>query len=343
MEPTTETPQQPDWRADGVQTRSGRVVPVRATARRPIWSGLPDEVRMRVERRLGARVIEAESAGTGFTPGFASRLRLADGTDVFCKAASTADDRLHGWPLSNAYREEARKLSELGTAVGSPELLWTSDEVVAGEQWVVLCFRFVDARPPRRPWTRDELGLVVARLEALAPVLAEGAPALGLQPVAGDLVDGFEERLEQALSRGADAWLIEVVRSLCLEAEPILAGTAVVHGDLRDDNILVSDAGQVWIVDWNWPVLGVPWIDLVCLLLSARGDGHDADEILTASPLTRDVDPHEIDVLLGVLWSFWAAARHEEAPTHSPHLRDHQEWYADVTEGWLRERLAGVR
>ena len=98
------------------------------------------------------------------------------------------------------------------------------------------------------------------------------------------------------------------------------------HGDLRDDNILVSDAGQVWIVDWNWPVLGVPWIDLVCLLLSARGDGHDADAILTASPLTRDVDPHEIDVLLGVLWSFWAAARHEDpVPTHSPHLRDHQE------------------
>jgi hypothetical protein len=99
------------WERDRVVTSTGVVVPVRATARRPVWTELPAGVRDLVEGRLGAGVVSAHSTGTGFTPGFASRLVLDDGRSVFVKAASSAYDRAHGWPLSDAYRDEVRKLA----------------------------------------------------------------------------------------------------------------------------------------------------------------------------------------------------------------------------------------
>jgi hypothetical protein len=48
----------------------------------------------------------------------------------------------------------------------------------------------------------------------------------------------------------------------------------------------------------------------------------------------------DVDSLLAVLWSFWAVARWQDVPSRSPHLRDHQSWYADVTRAWLTSRLS---
>ena len=46
-----------------------------------------------VEERLGSPVVHAESQGSGFTPGFASRLTAADGARLFVKAASKQAQR----------------------------------------------------------------------------------------------------------------------------------------------------------------------------------------------------------------------------------------------------------
>jgi hypothetical protein len=108
-------PTQDDWIADRVVTRDGRVVQVRATARRPDWADLPASARVAIAFRLGSEVISTSSTGIGFTPGFASRLDLADGRHVFVKAASEADDARYGWALSGACREEIRKLRALPT------------------------------------------------------------------------------------------------------------------------------------------------------------------------------------------------------------------------------------
>src|SRR5829696_4290615 len=93
-----------EWIADRVVTRDGRVVPIRATARRPHWADLPASAREAIASRLGSEVIGTTSTGIGFTPGFASRLDLADGRRVFVKAASDADAARYGWGLSEAYR-----------------------------------------------------------------------------------------------------------------------------------------------------------------------------------------------------------------------------------------------
>jgi hypothetical protein len=96
----------------------------------------------------------------------------------------------------------------------------------------------------------------------------------------------------------------------------------------------------VWICDWNWPLLGVPWLDLVTLLLAAAGDGLDADEVLATHPLSRDVEPRSIDAWLATLWLYFTTSMERPVPAYSPHLRDHQAWYAETTEDWLHHRLS---
>ena len=328
-----------DWLADRVVTRDERVVPVRATARRPHWADLAASAREAIVFRLGSEVIGTSSTGIGFTPGFASRLDLADGRRVFVKAASDADDARSGWGLSAAYREEIRKLRALPNDLPAPALLWTVDEHIAGLRWVILCFEYVDGVPPRRPWQRDELRLVTDALTQLAPLVAEAPDGLDLPLFAEEFAE-IEAWLAQVIERdGSSRWLDEVA-ALAHESLTRCAGAAVAHLDLRDDNILIGRDGRVWICDWNWPLLGASWLDLVTLLLAASGDGLDADEVLATHPLSRDVEPRSIDAWLATLWLYFTMSMGRPVPAHSPHLRDHQVWYADATEEWLNHRLS---
>jgi hypothetical protein len=126
----------------------------------------------------------------------------------------------HGWQLSEAYREESRKLRALPSDLPGPALLWTVDDDIARMRWVILCFEYIDGAPPRRPWQPDELRLVIDALAQLAPLVARRRAA------------------RESLTR--------------------CAGTAVAQLDLRDDNILIGRGGRVSICDWNWPLLGAP-------------------------------------------------------------------------------------
>jgi len=327
-----------DWLLDSVSTRDGVTIPVRATARRPTWVDLPVAVRAHIEQAAGSPVVEAWSVGTGFTPGFASRLDLASGSRVFVKAAASSDDRRYGWRLSDAYREEIRKLALLPDGIGAPAVLWSLDADIEGERWVVLGLQYVDGRPPRRPWSADELELVATMLARIAPRMASVPAELDLGTF-GDDFGGWSEWLSSVVERDGDSPWLDQVAALAAESVVRCSGSGMAHLDLRDDNILIDRDRRVWICDWNFPMLAAPWVDLVCVLLSARGDGLDVEAVLGAHPLAREVDPRSIDSLLANLWLYFTTRMVEPVPPFSPHLRDHQRWYADVTQTWLRERL----
>jgi hypothetical protein len=95
---------------------------------------------------------------------------------------------------------------------------------------------------------------------------------------------------------------------------------------------------RAYLCDWNWPVVGASWIDTVCLLMTAFGDGLDADDLLARRRLTRDVDPESIDSLLALLCGFFLQRRDQPVPHSSPHLRNHQDWCAEATWAWLARR-----
>jgi hypothetical protein len=272
-------------------------------------------------------VVEAVSQGGGFTPGFASVLTCADGSQHFVKAASTVAQRV----FAGSYREEARKLLALPASVPAPRLLWVEDG-----DWVVLELEHVAARAPRRPWRADELDLCLDALEVVADELTPVPDGLHLEPVAVELAD-WPELWDGVPDRASRPHADEAAALAAAYAE-VTDGETVVHTDIRDDNVLLTGDGRALFCDWNWPVVGAAWLDSLILLISPRGDGLDVERVIAERRLLRDVPADHIDRFLALLTGYLLSRGAEPAPPTSPHLRDAQRWQGEVVWDWLCER-----
>lgn len=308
-----------------VPTR-GTPIPHGRTARRLEWPLLPPTTRALVERRLGSKVVSAKSSGAGFTPGLASVLTCEDGSRHFVKAASKKAQR----PFADAYREEIRKLHALPDDLPVPRLLWSHED----DLWVVLELEHVDGTLPARPWRPTELDAALDTLEVLAERLTP--PPLRLRTFADD----FAECLagwDHVRRVDPDRPHLDEAAGLAGRFRTTTAGTTLVHTDVRDDNLLLSD-GRALVCDWNWPAVGAAWIDTVLLLISVHGDGLDADAVLRRRTLTRDVPDDDVDSLLALMAGFFLERRDQPTPNSSPYLRVHQSWYAEAAWSWLAKR-----
>jgi hypothetical protein len=106
---------------------------------------------------------------------------------------------------------------------------------------------------------------------------------------------------------------------------------------VRGDNVLIHD-GRARFCDWNWLVRGASWLDTVFFLVEVHGDGLDADTVLSERRLTCEVPADDVDCVLSALVGYFRVAAAAPVPPSSPHLRDHQQWMADVTWDWLCRR-----
>ena len=303
-------------------------IPHGRTAQRLTWPHLPPTVRELVEHRCGSPVVDAQSQGAGFTPGFASVLTCEDGTRHFVKAASAKAQRV----FAESYREEARKLRTLPTTAPAPRLLWFED----GE-WVVLGIEHVEGRTPPRPWRRAHLDAGLDALELAARVLTPAPEDLHLATFGEELADWptYWEHVASArpdLPHAADA------SALAREFAAVTAGDTVVHMDVRDDNMLMRPDGTAVFCDWNWPTRGADWLDSLFLLIGPRGDGIDTDAVIAARPLLRAVPAEHIDIVLALVIGYFLKSADDPVPATSPYVRDHQRWQGDVLWQWLCER-----
>jgi len=271
--------------------------------------------------------------GSGFTPGFASRLRLADGRRVFVKAA---DDETRS-PFAQSYRAEATKLAVLPVEVPAPRLLWTHD----ADGWVVLALTDIAGHAPQRPWSTADLDAVLDALEASA--LALTPPPAGVAwPSFADEFGDLPALWAAAVDKGrVPGWLLAQVDEcsrLAQAAVALLAGETACHTDVREDNVLIDADGGVWICDWNWMVRAHPAFDSLAVLLAASGDGHDADALLERRGVTRDLPDGLVDGFLALLLGYFLHQAGEPVPETSPWLRAHQGWYAEAAGRWLGRR-----
>ena len=304
-------------------------VPHGRTARRLDWLLLPPMVRTLIEGRLGSPVATAESAGSGFTPGFASLLTGRNGARLFVKAASKKAQR----QFADAYRVEARNLRALPRDLPATRLLWAHED----DLWVILGFEAVDGGNPVRPWRLDQLHACLDVLEEVADRLAGVTVPLQLNPIHEDipaLVTGWE----QLRTTYPDWPHLEEAAALAARFPTLPESTSFTHSDARDDNFLVARDGRVLLCDWNWPCLAPAWLDTVDLLVAAHGDGLDADALLGERRLTRDVDPDHVDAWLAAFCGFMLVSRDRPVPNSSPYLRVHARWYSEVTWSWLAAR-----
>ncbi len=300
-------------------------VPHGRTAQRLDWKFLPKEVRALVEDELGSSVVRAESRTSGFTPGFASIVTGADGSQAFIKAAN----KIAQAEVAASYAEEIRKVVLFGDTIPAPRLEWFS----RGQSWVLLGYEAVPSRAPRRPWRRAELDRALDLAETIADSTATVPDELELTPLVTELptlVTGWDT-VPTTWPHHAEAAAL---------AATLAAGPAdhVVHADLRDDNILFADDGRTLACDWNWPALGFAWQDSLDLLMSAHGDGLDVAPLLAERRLTADVDPDHLDAWLAGICGFMLEACQRPAPPTSPHLRTHNRWTAEAAWSWLAQR-----
>ena len=340
MPPSWQEARRPDAAYDGTGSRGlgmlgedGEVpatpttIPHGRTARRLEWTHLPPHVRSEIERRCGSPVVDAVSQGGGFTPGFASVLTCADGSRHFVKAASNAAQRA----FADSYREEARKLQALPDTVPAPRLLWLVDN-----DWLVLGLEYVEARAPRRPWRTDELALCLDALERVADVLTPPPPSLELESISVELAEW--PTLWEAVRAQRDLPHADDAAHLAADFADVAGGDTLVHTDVRDDNLLLTPERGALLCDWNWPVIGAPWVDSLILLIGPRGDGVDVEAVIGRRRLLRDVPAEHLDRVLAMLCGYLLKSGDEPVPPTSPHLRDAQRWQGEVVWDWLCER-----
>jgi aminoglycoside phosphotransferase (APT) family kinase protein len=308
-------------------------IPHGCTARRLEWPHLPPYVRTMIEEHCGSPVTTADSQGAGFTPGFASVLTCEDGSRHFVKAASTKAQRM----FAEAYRVEARMLRALPESAPAPRLLWLHDD----DDWVVLGIEHVEARQPGRPWRETDLRRCVEMLERMAAALTPPPPDLTADDFATEF-DGWPAYWDELRRSVPDLPLIaerlDEAAGLAARFREVTAGSTVVHTDVRDDNLMLATDGRVLLCDWNWPVVGAPWLDTLFLMIGARGDGLDVDRALASAALTRDVPAEAVDIVLALVTGYFLTSAAQPVPPTSPYVRDAQRWQGEVCWRWLCER-----
>jgi hypothetical protein len=279
----------------------------------------------RAVRRLRAEPAEWRPvAGRGYTPARRWIVTLDDGRTVFAKVA--ADDLTASW-----IRDEHLVYSMLRDASFMPGYVGFADD---GERPVLALEDLSDARWPP-PWDRARIDAV---LEATRLVAATPAPD-GLPRVDDDhlgLRDGWDEVAadpSRALALGLfdRAWLdahLERLRGAARAAP--LAGTALLHLDVRSDNVGVRPDGRAALVDWNWTSVGNPEIDRAFWLPSLEAEGGPPPE-----NLLPDASPELVACFAGFLVS--RAAR-PPIPT-APNVRAVQLAQARSAVPWAARTL----
>ena len=313
-----------------------------ATAVRPDWASLSADLRAAVVERLGSPVVSATTAGAGFTSGFAAVLETAAGERVFVKAARSADQR----HLCDWYAHEARVAAALPAAVPAPRPRWT----LATADWFVLCAEAVDGRTPALPWTDADLSAALDAWAIAAAALVEPPPALldlRLPSLSTMLREDLTEWAGIAAGRvplplGAEPARDQLAALAALEgtapALADMAGAALIHCDLRVDNVLIDAGERAWLCDWNWLCHGPAWFDTAMLLISAYAGGLDADRLWATHPTAAAAPAGALDAALAALSGYFLTRASAAVTDGSPHLRAHQRWSGEAALSWLLTR-----
>lgn len=310
------------------------IAPQAVGGNRLTWQQVPQRLRTEVESAVGAPVVRAVGKDGGFSPGLASVLVLADGRSVFAKGVSMARNEF----TVAAIRRETEVLAELPVHVPAPRLLWSFDD---GE-WAVLVTEAVDGHNPGLPWRPGELGRFMAAGVDLAsrltpsPIAAppridseefQSWTALAGDPAAASRLDPSVRRLVDRLAVLEQPW------------RTAAAGTALLHGDLRSDNFLLTSDGFV-VVDWPSVCVGAPWLDLFLALPSvAMHGGGDPQLLWDGSPLSRGVDPDAANTVLAAAAGLFISRSMEPVPPLLPTIREFQRAQGMAALAWLSRRM----
>jgi hypothetical protein len=275
------------------------------------------EAVIRAERLLGS---EATAWTRVETRGYATNehwtVELADGSRAFLKHAAAVE------PCPTWLRDEERVYAAISGPFMPALLAWEDDdrpllvlEDLSDARWVP-------------PWTEADVDAVLAALDELARTPAHGP------------LPRFEDRRLPSWERVADDpapflslgvagtdWLDRALPALVdATARTPLAGDAVLHCDVRGDNLCIRD-GRAVLFDWNHATIGNPAADIAYWLPSLRLDGGpEPDEVARRAPGTEDFAAY--------LAGFFASRAGLPPPEGAPRVRIFQLQQLEVALPW---------
>jgi Phosphotransferase enzyme family len=262
------------------------------------WTELPVDLRDAIESLTGL-IGRIQPAPTGNHADIASTLETPNGR-TFVKAALKLVDR--DGPEVRSLRAESAVSPHVTRF--APRLLW---QVEAGG-WLALGFEHVEGQnadySPGSP-----------HLSILAKTIHE----LQVTPCPDVVHMRIERRWE----------------NLTEDVSP-MAGDALLHTDLNQNNMLITPDRRAYVVDWAFTSRGAAWLELGQLipwLLTAGHGPEEAEEWVSQFPSWLDADPETIDLYAGLhaeLWRRRSEARPE--PWIPPYAAVIQKW-ADYRKG----------
>lgn len=298
------------------------------------WAEVPDAVRSWAADLGGGPPQAVRDLSGGFSPGATSVLRWR-ARSLFVKAVG-----LELNPESPSIHRREVVISAALPATGPfPRLVEAYDD----GDWVALAFDAVDGRPPRHPWDADELDMVAGALASMHAALTP-TPDPAVEPLAAyarRLFGGWGTLVALGAPPGLDPWASRHLHALAeLEAgwPDACAGSTLVHGDVRADNVLVTPDGVVF-VDWPHAAVGNPAFDVVGWAPSVELEGGpEPEELLARYEQERVLDADTVTVLLAAIAGFFVSRSFEPPPPGLPTLRPFQAAQGAVALAWLRRR-----
>jgi hypothetical protein len=218
-------------------------------------------------------ILEAARTPRGFSSDYTGIIR-ADSGRVFVKAVR--DSSPH---VPSLEREAA-----INPAVChvSPRLLWQARD----DGWLALGFEYAPGTDSDFIPGSPDLPAVVEAIDRLA--------SIPVPPVAQDWRESRYDRYAK-------------------DEAPLLAGDALLHGDIGPDNFLIGPDGGATIVDWSWPTHGAAFIDPAVLVVQLVAAGHtppEAEKWAAGCRAWREADPTAVNA--------FAASRSSARPLGVP-------------------------
>jgi hypothetical protein len=278
---------------------------------------------MRTESVLAATATAwTPVASRGYALGDRWLVRLDAGRTVFAKRA--IDE-----PTAAGLRAEHNLYAAVRGAFMPQLLAWEDAELPL----LVLEDLSNALWPP--PWSPAAVDTVLATLDAVAAT----PPPHGLRRLVDDPPTGWDAVARDPtaflhLGLCSAAWLNEALPSL-LEATDatLLEGEALLHFDVRSDNLCFRDGGAV-LVDWNLACVGNPAFDVAFWLPSlVLEEGAALEEVEQKRPNVVGFAP--------LVAGFFAARAGLPPPAGAPEVRGFQLAQLEVALPWA-VRSAGL-
>ncbi|OIJ25479.1 hypothetical protein UG56_017940 [Nocardioides luteus] len=269
------------------------------------YADVPPTVTRWIEETLGSAVVSYADQVGGMSPGCAARLVCADGTRAFVKAVG-ADLNPHTPVL---FRREITVLELIGD-----HPLWARLQASYDDgDWVALVLEDVDGRHPdladdsvmaRLLEATDELGVVIGDRTADGVEGAGGTLDPGLTDQRSifhqfatsldTLADHPGAPVPAWVRADAPAW---AARMRALSEEPM---STLVHYDIRIDNLLQRQNGDIVFLDWGAAGVGPDWLDpLLARLERVDQDWFDTS-LASSAALARVGDEAVTTWLVGI-------------------------------------------